>query len=237
IYQGLGGDRPDPALGPGADGADVAFTYRTSAGAEERVSRLEALGVRALAVPMDVTDPVAVDAGVKRVLDEWGGLEILVNNAGITRDGLLIRMKDGDWDAVQETNLGGTFRVTRAVARTMVRQKFGRIVNITSVVGEMGNAGQANYAASKAAIEGFTKSLARELASRNVTVNAVAPGFVETDMTASLSEEQRARLVEAIPLGRVGRPEEIARCVRFLVDPEMGYITGQVLRVNGGLYM
>jgi 3-oxoacyl-[acyl-carrier protein] reductase len=186
---------------------------------------------------MDVADHQAVEEGAKQVQEEWGGIEILVNNAGITRDGLLIRMKDEDWDIVQSTNMGGTFRLTRAVARTMIKQKYGRIVNITSVVGEMGNAGQANYAASKAAIIGFTKSVARELASRNITVNAVAPGFVETDMTAALSAEQRQGMLRAIPLGRVGRPEEVARCVRFLVDPEVGYITGQVVHVNGGLYM
>ncbi len=218
-------------------GADVAFTYRTSPGAEDWVAHLESLGVRALALPMDVTDRPAVKEGVGRLLDEWGGVEILVNNAGITRDGLLVRMKDEDWDVVQETNLGGTFRVTRAAARAMIKQKYGRVVNITSVVGEMGNAGQANYAASKAALIGFTKSLARELASRNVTVNAVAPGVVETDMTAALSDGQREELLRAIPLGRIGRPDEVARCVRFLVDPDMGYITGQVIHVNGGLYM
>jgi 3-oxoacyl-[acyl-carrier protein] reductase len=219
------------------DGADVAFTFRSSSGSEEWVSQLQSQGGRALAIPMDVADQQAVEEGVKQVQEEWGGIEILVNNAGITRDGLLIRMKDEDWDIVQSTNLGGTFRLTRAVARTMIKQKYGRIVNITSVVGEMGNAGQANYAASKAAIIGFTKSVARELASRNITVNAVAPGFVETDMTAALSAEQREGMLGVIPLGRVGRPEEVARCVRFLVDPEMGYITGQVVHVNGGLYM
>jgi 3-oxoacyl-[acyl-carrier protein] reductase len=219
------------------DGADVAFTFRSSSGSEEWVNQLQSQGGRALAIPMDVADQQAVEEGVKQVQEEWGGIEILVNNAGITRDGLLIRMKDEDWDIVQSTNLGGTFRLTRAVARTMIKQKYGRIVNITSVVGEMGNAGQANYAASKAAIIGFTKSVARELASRNITVNAVAPGFVETDMTAALSAEQREGMLGVIPLGRVGRPEEVARCVRFLVDPEMGYITGQVVHVNGGLYM
>ncbi|MFQ5913046.1 MAG: 3-oxoacyl-ACP reductase FabG [Nitrospinota bacterium] len=219
------------------EGADVAFTYHSSSGAQDWVAHLESLGVRALAMPMDVCDPRQVEDGVQRVLRELGGVEILVNNAGITRDGLLVRMKDEDWDAVQNTNLGGSFRVTRAVARAMIKQRYGRIVNISSAVGEMGNAGQANYAASKAALIGFTKSLARELASRNITVNAVAPGFVETDMTAALSAEQRKNLLGIIPLGRVGRPEEVARCVLFLGTPEMGYITGQVIHVNGGLYM
>ncbi len=220
-----------------ADGADVAFTFHTSQGAEQWAAHLGSIGGRSLSVPMDVADSEAVEEGVKRVLDEWGGVEILVNNAGITRDGLFVRMKDEDWDVVQNTNLGGTFRVTRAATRAMMKQRYGRIINITSVVGEMGNAGQTNYAASKAAQIGFTKSLARELAPRNITVNAVAPGFVETDMTAALSAEHREGLLRAIPLGRIGRPEEVARCVRFLADPNMGYITGQVVHVNGGLYM
>ena len=218
-------------------GADIAFTYHASTGVDEWASHLGSFGGRSIGVQMDVASPPDVERGIKRVLDEWDGIEILVNNSGITRDGLFVRMKDDDWDAVLNTNLGGTFRVTRAVARMMIKQRYGRIVNITSVVGQMGNAGQANYASSKAGQIGLTKSLARELAPRNITVNAVAPGFVDTDMTAKLSEEQREELLQVIPLGRVGRPEEIARCVRFLVDPDMGYITGQVVHVNGGLYM
>ncbi len=219
------------------EGADIAFTYNSSQGASEWAEQLGSHGGRSMGVRMDVTCQSDIEEGIKRILDEWGGIEILVNNAGITRDGLFVRMKDDDWDAVLETNLGGTFRVTRAVTRTMIKQRYGRIVNITSVVGEMGHAGQANYASSKAGQVGLTKSLARELAPRSITVNAVAPGFIETDMTAQLSDEQRKELLQAIPLGRVGLPEEVARCVRFLVDPDMGYITGQVLHVNGGLYM
>jgi 3-oxoacyl-[acyl-carrier protein] reductase len=219
------------------EGADIAFTYNSSQGASEWAEQLGSYGGRSMGVRMDVTCQSDIKEGIKRILDDWGGIEILVNNAGITRDGLFVRMKDDDWDAVLETNLGGTFRVTRAVTRAMIKQRYGRIVNITSVVGEMGHAGQANYASSKAGQVGLTKSLARELAPRSITVNAVAPGFIETDMTAKLSDEQRKELLQAIPLGRVGLPEEVARCVRFLVDPDMGYITGQVLHVNGGLYM
>lgn len=218
-------------------GASVAFTYHTSANAQALVSALEQAGGKALAVAMDVKDREAVEAGVERVLKALGGLEILVNNAGVTRDGLLLRMKESDWDLVLDTNLKGTFHCTQAVARTMVRQRYGRIVNITSVVGAMGSAGQGNYAASKAGLMGFTKSMARELASRGITVNAVAPGFIETDMTRGLAEERQAYLLSRIPLGRFGRAEEVARCVRFLADPDMGYITGQVLHVNGGMYM
>lgn len=237
VTGGLRGIGKSVAEGLAESGADIAFTYHTSTGVDEWASHLGSFGGRSIGVQMDVASPPDVERGIKRVLDEWDGIEILVNNSGITRDGLFVRMKDDDWDAVLNTNLGGTFRVTRAVARTMIKQRYGRIVNITSVVGQMGNAGQANYASSKAGQIGLTKSLARELAPRNITVNAVAPGFVDTDLTAKLSEEQREELLQMIPLGRVGRPEEIARCVRFLVDPDMGYITGQVVHVNGGLYM
>lgn len=218
-------------------GATVAFTYHTSGNAQALVSALERTGGRALAVAMDVKDRGVVEAGVKKVLDTFGGLEILVNNAGVTRDALLLRMKEADWDFVLNTNLKGTFHCTQAVARVMVRQRYGRIVNITSVVGAIGSPGQGNYAASKAGLMGFTKSMARELASRGITVNAVAPGFIETDMTRELGEERRGYLLSQIPLGRFGQPEDVARCVRFLVDPEMGYITGQVIHVNGGMYM
>ena len=218
-------------------GATVAFTYFTSGDAQALVSSLEKAGGKALAVPMDVTDRKTVEAGVKTVLDTFGGLEILVNNAGITRDGLLLRMKPADWDAVLDTNLKGTFYCTQMVARAMVRQRYGRIVNITSVVGAAGSPGQGNYAASKAGLMGFTKSMARELAPRGITVNAVAPGFIETDMTQAVGEERRSHLLPQIPLGRFGRPEDVAHCVRFLADPNMSYITGQVIHVNGGMYM
>jgi 3-oxoacyl-[acyl-carrier protein] reductase len=184
-----------------------------------------------------VKDRETVEAGVKTVLDTFGGLEILVNNAGITRDGLVLRMKPADWDAVLDTNLKGTFYCTQVVARAMVRQRYGRIVNITSVVGAAGSPGQGNYAASKAGLMGFTKSMARELAPRGITVNAVAPGFIETDMTREMGEERRSHLLPQIPLGRFGQPEDVAHCVRFLADPDMSYITGQVIHVNGGMYM
>ena len=218
-----------------ADGADVAFTFHTSQGAEEWAAHLGSIGGRSLSVPMNVADPEAVEEGVKRVLDEWGGVEILVNNAGITRDGLFVRMKDEDWDVVQNTNLGGTFRVTRAATRAMMKQRYGRIINITSVVGEMGNAGQTNYAASKAAQIGFTKSLARELASRNITVNAVAPGFVETDMTAAAVQERGEAIRANTPLRRIGQPGDIAGIVAFLASDDAGWITGRTIRADGGL--
>ena len=188
-------------------------------------------------VKLDVNDAEGVAALVEGVVKEYGGLHVLVNNAGITRDGLAMRMKDEDWDAVHDTNLKSVFRMSREVMRPMMKQRFGRIVNITSVVGASGNAGQANYAAAKAGVAGMTRALARELGSRNITVNCVAPGFIETDMTDVLPEAQKAALLQSIPLNRLGKPEEIAQAVAFLASREAGYITGTELHVNGGMYM
>jgi 3-oxoacyl-[acyl-carrier protein] reductase len=188
-------------------------------------------------IVLDVTDGAALDAAVDAIVKQHGGLHILVNNAGITRDNLAMRMKDEDWDAVHDTNLKAVFRASRAVMRTMMKQRYGRIVNITSVVGASGNAGQANYAAAKAGVAGMTRALARELGSRQITVNCVAPGFIATDMTDALPEAQRAALLAQIPLGRLGTPEEIAATVAFVCSPEAGYITGVELHVNGGMLM
>ena len=186
---------------------------------------------------LDVTDGFAADVLVNAVVEEWGGIQVLVNNAGITRDNLAMRMKDHDWDAVMDANLKGVFRMSRAVMRPMMKQRYGRIINITSVVGASGNAGQANYAAAKAGVAGMTRALARELGSRQITVNCVAPGFIETDMTAVLSPEQQAALKGQIPIGQLGRPEDIAHAVAYLASPEASYVTGQELHVNGGMYM
>jgi 3-oxoacyl-[acyl-carrier protein] reductase len=188
-------------------------------------------------VKLDVNDGPGVSALVEGIVKEYGGLHVLVNNAGITRDGLAMRMKDDDWDAVHDTNLKSVFRMSREVMRPMMKQRFGRIINITSVVGASGNPGQANYAAAKAGVAGMTRALARELGSRNITVNCVAPGFIETDMTDGLPEAQKAALLQQIPLNRLGKPEEIAQAVAFLASREAGYITGSELHVNGGMYM
>jgi 3-oxoacyl-[acyl-carrier protein] reductase len=186
---------------------------------------------------LDVTDGAAADALVDAVVKEYGGLHVLVNNAGITRDNLTMRMKDSEWDAVIDANLKGVFRMSRAVMRTMMKQRYGRIINITSVVGASGNPGQANYAAAKAGVAGMTRSLARELGSRNITVNCVAPGFIETDMTAALSQEQQKTLLGQIPVGHLGKPADIAHAVAYLASAHAGYVTGQELHVNGGMYM
>ena len=186
---------------------------------------------------LDVNDATAGEALVDAIVKEHGGLHVLVNNAGITRDTLAMRMKDDDWDAVVDTNLKAVFRMSRAVMRTMMKQRYGRIVNITSVVGASGNPGQANYAAAKAGVAGMTRALARELGSRGITVNCVAPGFIETDMTASLPEEQQKALLGQIPLGHLGKPADIAHAVAWLASPQAGYVTGQEIHVNGGMYM
>lgn len=188
-------------------------------------------------VRLDVNDAPAVEALVESIVKEYGGLQVLVNNAGITRDMLAMRLKDEDWDAVLDTNLKAVFRLSRAVIRPMMKQRYGRIINITSVVGASGNPGQANYAAAKAGVAGMSRALARELGSRGITVNCVAPGFIETDMTAALSEEQQKALLSQIPLGHLGRPQDIAHAVAFLASPQAGYITGQEIHVNGGMYM
>jgi 3-oxoacyl-[acyl-carrier protein] reductase len=190
-----------------------------------------------LGLTLNVTDAAALDAAIDGIVKTHGGLHVLVNNAGITRDTLAMRLKDDDWDAVIDTNLKSVFRACRAAIKPMMKQRFGRIVNITSVVGASGNPGQANYCASKAGVAGMTRSLARELGSRNITVNCVAPGFIATDMTEGLPEAQKAALTAQIPLGRLGSPEDIAEAVAFLASPAAGYITGTELHVNGGMYM
>lgn len=215
-------------------GVSVVLTGRDS---EKAQAAAEEIGGQASGIAMDVRDRAAVDTAIKSVLEERGQIDILINNAGITRDNLLMRMKPEDWDAVMATNLNGVYYCSQAVLRPMIRQRSGRIINISSVVGLMGNAGQVNYAASKAAILGFTKSLAREVASRNVTVNAVAPGYIETDMTKDLPSEATDALREAIPMRRIGQPSEVAKAVLYLASEGAGYVTGQVLQVNGGLYM
>ena len=186
---------------------------------------------------LNVNDGAAAESLIDRIVKEHGGLQVLVNNAGITRDNLAMRMKDDDWDAVLDTNLKAVFRMSRAVMRTMMKQRYGRIINITSVVGASGNAGQANYAAAKAGVAGMTRALARELGSRNITVNCVAPGFIETDMTAALIPEQQKALMAQIPLGHLGKPSDVAHAVAYLASPEANYVTGQELHVNGGMHM
>jgi 3-oxoacyl-[acyl-carrier protein] reductase len=218
----------------GARGARVVLVARQ---ADKIAAAAREIGGGALAVECNVQDPAAANAAVQRVVDELGALHGVVNNAGVTRDGLLVRMSQSDWDEVIAVNLTGTFNFTRAAAKCMMRQKFGRIVNITSVIGQMGNAGQVNYAASKAGIIGLTKSAARELASRNITVNAVSPGYIETAMTAELPDAARESLVKSIPLQRIGTPEDVARVVAFLLSDEAGYMTGQVLNCDGGMWM
>ncbi len=219
------------------DGNFVVGTATTNAGAEGISKGFEDAGLKGVGRLLDVSDGEAVDSFIKSVTDEFGAPAILVNNAGITRDNLLMRMKDDDWDAIIQTNLTSVYRLSKAVMRGMTKARFGRIVNITSVVGATGNAGQANYAAAKAGIIGFTKSLAKELGSRNITVNAVAPGFIDTDMTRSLPEEHKKALIGQIPLARLGQPDEIAGAVAFLCSPDGAYITGETLHVNGGMYM
>ena len=224
------------ALALGAKGFRVVGTATTPAGAEAIGEALAACR-GSLGIVLDVNDGAAVNAAVDTVVRDFGALHVLVNNAGITRDMLSMRMKDDDWDAVIDTNLKAVFRASRAAIRPMMKQRYGRIVNITSVVGASGNAGQANYAAAKAGVAGMTRSLARELGSRGITVNCVAPGFIETDMTHSLAEAQKAALLAQIPLGRLGQAAEVAHAVAFLASREAGYITGTELHVNGGMLM
>lgn len=218
-------------------GADVAVADLDPGRAQDAVAAVQQLGRRAMAVKVNVADSGEAKSMADQVLKEWGRIDILVNNAGITRDGLLLRMREEDWNLVLQVNLTGTFNCTKAVLQPMTKQRYGRIVNIASIVGVMGNAGQANYAASKGAVIGFTKTVAREYASRNVTVNAVAPGFIDTAMTQGLSQEVKDTLYKQIPLGRLGQPADVAEAVRFLASDEASYITGQVLHVNGGMLM
>jgi len=225
------------ALKFGAEGADVICVSRTAENSEKTANDVRALGRKSWAHAVDVADAAAVLASVERILTETGRIDILVNNAGVTRDGLLVRMSEADWDTVLDTNLKGAFLFTKALARTFMKQRSGRIINIASIVGLIGNAGQCNYAASKAALIGFTKSVARELGSRGVLVNAVAPGFVETDMTSGLKDEIKSEMLKAIPLGAFGQPDDVANAALFLASPAARYITGQVLTVDGGMVM
>ncbi|MCW0378205.1 3-oxoacyl-[acyl-carrier-protein] reductase FabG [Xanthomonas sacchari] len=218
-----------------AQGATVIGTATSDAGAQAIGARLAAHGGHGRA--LDVTDGAAVDALIEAIAKEFGPVSILVNNAGITRDNLLMRMKDDDWQAIIDTNLTSVFRTSKAVLRGMMKARKGRIVNIASVVGVTGNPGQANYAAAKAGIIAFSKSMAKEIGSRGITVNVVAPGFIDTDMTKALPEAQRAALLEQIALGQLGQPSDIANAVAFLAGPGAGYITGETLHVNGGMYM
>ncbi|WP_211830447.1 3-oxoacyl-ACP reductase FabG [Kistimonas asteriae] len=225
------------AMRLGAEGAIVVGTATTDAGAEAISAALAEAGIRGRGLCLDVANSDSVTSVVKSVTEEFGAPVILVNNAGITRDNILMRMKDDEWDSVINTNLGSIYRLSKACVRGMTKAREGRIINISSVVGSMGNAGQSNYAAAKAGLEGFSRSLARELGSRQVTVNAVAPGFIDTDMTRSLPEEQRDMLLTQVPLARLGQPEEIAGVVAFLAGDAGGYITGETIHVNGGMYM
>lgn len=218
-------------------GAAVAGTATTRAGAQSIEQALADAGHQGVGLVLDVSDQGSVDAALDAVTTRLGAPSILVNNAGITRDNLLMRMKDEEWQAVIETNLSSLFRVSKACLRAMTKARKGRIINIASVVGVIGNAGQTNYAAAKAGMIGFTKSLAREVGSRSITVNCVAPGFIDTDMTRALPDAQREALLGAIPLARLGRPEEIAGAVVFLASPQAAYITGETLHVNGGMHM
>src|SRR5215468_10329554 len=225
------------AIALGRAGATVAGTATTDEGAATITKYLEESGFRGAGIRLDVTDPAAIDAALAAIGQRFGDIGILVNNAGITRDNLLLRMKDEEWDAIMDTNLKAAYRLSKAVLRGMMKARHGRIVNIGSVVGTSGNAGQANYAAAKAALIGFTKSLAQKVGSRNITVNCVAPGFIDTDMTRALPDTQREKLIERIPLGRLGTPEDVAHAVAFLASREAGYITGATVHVNGGMYM
>lgn len=225
------------ALKFAAEGADVVVVSRTAENSEKVANEIRALGRKAWAHAVDVADGAAVAAAAEKILAEAGKVDVLVNNAGVTRDGLLMRMNEADWDTVLDTNLKGAFLFTKAFTRAFAKQRSGRIINVASVIGLIGNAGQANYAASKAGLIGFTQSVARELAGRGVTCNALAPGFIETDMTSVLNEEIRTELLKKIPLGSFGQAEDIAGAALFLASPAARYITGQVLTVDGGMVM
>ena len=225
------------ALAAGAAGAEVVCAARSVEAATPTVEAIEQSGGKARAVALDIADDESVDSTIRELLQHYGKIPLLVNNAGVTRDTLLLRMKHEDWETVVGTNLTGAFRVCRAVVPSMVRGRYGRIVNVSSVVGSMGNAGQGNYSASKAGLEGFTRSLARELASRNITANCVAPGFIETDMTRELGESVRQGLLSQIPMKRLGTSEDVAAAVLFLLGEQASYVTGTTMHVNGGMYM
>jgi 3-oxoacyl-[acyl-carrier protein] reductase len=219
------------------EGADVVVVSRTQENSEKVAAEIRTLGRKAWAHAVDVADAAAVNAAAEKILAEAGKVDILVNNAGVTRDGLLMRMSDADWDTVLNTNLKGAFLVTKAFSRAMIKARAGRIINISSVIGLIGNAGQCNYAASKAGLIGFTQSAAKELAGRGITVNAIAPGFIETDMTAELKPEMKEALLKQIPLGCLGQSDDIAGAALYLASPAAHYVTGQVLTVDGGMVM
>lgn len=226
------------ALAFAAEGASVALNFAGNVAAAEVVrAEIESAGGKAILVPADVSDENAVEDMVKTVTEAFGSIDILVNNAGITRDGLLLRMKEEDWDAVLNTNLKGVFLCTKAVSKFMMKKRYGRIVNMASVVGVTGNASQANYAAAKAGVIGFTKAMAKELASRGITVNAIAPGFIRSDMTDVLPDKVKEAMLAEIPLGRAGEPADVAKAALFLASDQAAYITGQVLKVDGGMVM
>ncbi len=221
----------------GKHGAMVIGTATSSDGAEKITNTLKEKGIKSKGMVLNVTEPASIAQLLETMQKNWGAPTILVNNAGITRDNLLLRMKDDDWDAIMDTNLKSVYRLSKACMRAMAKARKGRIISIASVVGVTGNAGQTNYAAAKAGVMGFTRALAREIGGRNVTVNAVAPGFIDTDMTRALTDEQRTQLLQQIPLGRLGQPEEIAAVVAFLASPQAAYITGTTIHVNGGMFM
>jgi 3-oxoacyl-[acyl-carrier protein] reductase len=225
------------ALGFAAEGADIVCVSRSAENAERVANEVRALGRKSWAHGIDVADATAVQSAAETILGAAGRVDVLVNNAGVTRDGLLVRMSEADWDMVLDTNLKGAFLFTKALSRAFMKQRSGRIINIASVVGLIGNAGQSNYASSKAGLIGFTKSAARELASRGILVNAIAPGFIDTDMTSGLKDELKAELLKSIPLGSFGTTEDIAGAALFLAGPAGRYITGQVLTVDGGMVM
>lgn len=225
------------ALKFASEGADIVCVSRTQANSDKVAEEIRALGRRAWARSVDVADSAAVAAAGAAILEETGKVDILVNNAGVTKDGLLMRMSEEDWDVVLNTNLKGAFSFTKAFTRSFLKQRSGRIINLSSVIGLIGNAGQCNYAASKAGLIGFTKSVARELASRGITVNAIAPGFIETDMTAVLNDEMKAELLKRIPLNFFGKADDIASAALYLAGPGARYVTGQVLTVDGGMVM
>lgn len=225
------------ALELGKQGATVIGTATSASGADQITQALQQAGVKGTGMALDVNDAAQIEATMKAIAEQFGDVGILVNNAGITRDMLLMRMSEEEWDDVLSTNLKSVYRMSKAVLRPMMKARAGRIISVSSVVGHMGNAGQTNYAAAKAGMAGFTKSLAREVGSRGITVNCVAPGFIDTDMTRSLSDEHRNGLLQHIPLGRLGQVEDIAAAVAFLASPLAGYISGETLHVNGGMYM
>jgi 3-oxoacyl-[acyl-carrier protein] reductase len=225
------------ALELGKQGAVVIGTATSTSGAAQIAQALQEAGVKGTGMALDVNDTAQIEVALKTITDKFGDVGILVNNAGITRDMLLMRMSEEEWDDVLSTNLKSVYRMSKAVLRPMMKARAGRIINVSSVVGHMGNAGQTNYAAAKAGMTGFTKSLAREVGSRGITVNCVAPGFIDTDMTRALSEEHRNGLLQHIPLGRLGQVEDIASAVVYLASPQAGYISGETLHVNGGMYM